>query len=71
MAASTVSGILTRIGMGKLGQVRLEPAQRHERARPGELIQIDIKELGRIERGAGARIVGMAKGEAVLSRSCR
>ena len=46
--------------MGKLGRVGLEPAQRYERARPGELIHIDIKQLGRIERGAGARIVGMA-----------
>ena len=60
MAASTVSGILTRIGMGKLGGVGLEPAERYERERPGELIHIDIKKLGRIERGAGARIVGMA-----------
>ena len=60
MAVSTVSGILTRIGMGKLGRVGLEPAQRYERARPGELIHIDIKQLGRIERGAGARVVGMA-----------
>ena len=60
MATSTVSGILTRIGMGKLGRVGLEPAQRYERARPGELVHIDIKKLGRIERGAGARLVGMA-----------
>ena len=60
MAASTVSGVLTRIGMGKLGRVGLEPAQRYERDRPGELIHIDVKRLGRIERGAGARITGMA-----------
>ncbi len=39
--------------------VGLEPAQRYERARPGELIHIDVKRLGRIERGAGARITGM------------
>ena len=31
MALSTVSGILTRIGMGKLGRLGLEPAQRYER----------------------------------------
>jgi transposase len=43
MALSTVSGILTRIGMGKLGRIGLEPAQRYERARPGELIHIDVK----------------------------
>src|SRR5579875_360731 len=60
MALSTVSGILTRIGMGKLGRLGLEPAQRYERARPGELIHIDVKKLGRIERGAGHRITGMA-----------
>ena len=39
-----------RIGMGKLGRLGLEPAQRYERARPGELIHIDVKKLGRIER---------------------
>ncbi len=58
MALSTVSGILTRIGMGKLGRVGLEPAQRYERARPGELIHIDVKKLGRIHSGAGHRFIG-------------
>jgi transposase InsO family protein len=58
MPLSTVSGILARIGMGKLGRLGLEPAQRYERARPGELIHIDVKKLGRIERGAGKRIFG-------------
>jgi transposase InsO family protein len=56
MALSTVSGILTRIGMGKLGRLGLEPAQRYERARPGELIHIDVKKLGRIQGGAGKRV---------------
>jgi|SRR5579864_1084997 len=58
MALSTVSGVLKRIGMGKLGRLGLEPARRYERARPGELIHIDVKKLGRIERGAGHRITG-------------
>ena len=58
MALSTVSGILTRIGMGKLGRLGLEPAQRYERARPGELIHIDVKKLGRIGSGAGHRMTG-------------
>jgi transposase len=57
MALSTVSGILTRIGMGKLGRLGLEPAQRYERARPGELIHIDVKKLGRI-LVPGHRITG-------------
>jgi transposase InsO family protein len=53
---STVSGILRRIGMGKLGRLGLEPAVRYERARPGELIHVDVKKLGRIKGGAGKRI---------------
>ena len=53
MALSTVSGILTRIGLGKLGRLGLEPAQRYERARPGELIHIDVKKLGRITVAPG------------------
>ena len=55
MALSTVSGILTRIGMGKLGRLGLEQPIRYERSRPGELVHIDVKKLGRIERGAGKR----------------
>jgi transposase len=57
MALSTVSAILTRIGMGKLGRVGLEPAQRYERQRPGELIHIDVKKIGRIAR-PGHRVLG-------------
>jgi transposase InsO family protein/transposase len=55
---STVSGILTRIGMGKLGRLGLEPAERYERDRPGELLHIDVKKLGRIHGGAGHRMTG-------------
>jgi transposase InsO family protein len=61
MALSTVSGILTRIGMGRLGRLGLEPARRYERARPGELVHVDVKKLGRIERGAGKRITGVKR----------
>ena len=34
---STVSAILTRAGLGRLGRLGLEPARRYERERPGEL----------------------------------
>jgi transposase InsO family protein/transposase len=57
MALSTVSGILTRIGMGRLGRLGLEPAERYERQRPGELIHVDVKKLGRIAR-PGHRVLG-------------
>jgi transposase InsO family protein len=58
MARSTVSGLLKRAGMGKLGRLGLEPAVRYERERPGELIHIDVKKLGRIQGGAGKRVTG-------------
>jgi transposase InsO family protein len=58
MPVSTVSGILKRIGMGKLGRLGMEPVVRYERERPGELIHIDVKKLGRIQGGAGKRVTG-------------
>ena len=61
MALSTVSGILTRIGMGKLGRLGLEQPVRYERSRPGELVHIDVKKLGRIKGGAGRRVRGGKK----------
>ena len=60
MALSTVSGILTKIGMGKLGRLGLEPAVRYERSVPGELIHVDVKKLGRISR-PGWRVTGGRK----------
>ena len=57
MPLSTVSGILTRLGLGRLGRIGLEQPLRYERSRPGELIHIDVKKLGRI-RGVGHRISG-------------
>ena len=61
MPLSTVSGILTRIGMGRLGQLGLEAAERYERERPGELIHVDVKKLGRIAR-PGHRVLGRLSG---------
>ncbi len=58
---STVSGILTRIGMGKLGRLGLEAARRYERERPGELVHIDVKKLGRIHGGAGKRFTAVKR----------
>ena len=61
MALSTVSGILTRSGMGRLGRLGLEPAVRYERSRPGELVHGDVKQLARIQGGAGWRVRGGAQ----------
>src|SRR6478672_1916119 len=58
MPLSTVSAVLRRQGLGRLGRLGLEPAVRYERTRPGELVHIDVKKLGRIQGGAGKRIGG-------------
>jgi transposase InsO family protein len=60
MATSTVSAVLKRLGLGKLSRLEPpEPIRRYERARPGELIHIDVKKLGRIgPHGAGHRVTG-------------
>jgi transposase InsO family protein len=58
MALSTVSRWLGRIGLGKRSRLSPpEPPNRYERKRPGELIHVDIKKLGRILR-PGHRVTG-------------
>jgi transposase InsO family protein len=57
MPLSTVSGILTRTGLGRLGRLGLEQPVRYERSRPGELVHFDVKKLGRIDR-PGHRVTG-------------
>ena len=61
MPLSTVSAVLGRAGLGRLGRLGLEPARRYQRSRPGELVHIDVKKLGRIEGGAGWRVRGGAQ----------
>jgi transposase InsO family protein len=62
MPASTVSGILTRIGLGKLSRLGpLEPPNRYEKQRPGELVHVDVKKLGQIAR-PGHRVTGRVAG---------
>ena len=55
MPHSTVSAVLRRLGMGRRGRLGLEPAIRYEHDRPGELVHLDVKKLGRIEGGVGKR----------------
>jgi len=58
MALSTVSRWLRRIGLGKRSRLEPpEPPNRYERKRPGELIHVDVKKLGRILR-PGHRVTG-------------
>jgi transposase InsO family protein len=51
LARSTVSAALTRLGLARLRYLNPPPpVVRYERQRPGELVHVDTKKLGRIER---------------------
>jgi transposase InsO family protein len=60
MPLSTVSAVLKREGLGRLSRLEPpEPPNRYQRERPGELVHVDVKKLGRVsERGAGHRMLG-------------
>jgi transposase InsO family protein len=59
MALSTVSRWLKRIGLGKRSRLEpTEPPNRYERKRPGELVHVDVKKLGRIAQ-PGHRMTGI------------
>jgi transposase InsO family protein len=69
MALSTVSAVLKRVGLGKRSKLEPpEPPNRYERRRPGELIHIDIKKLGRILR-PGHRVTGSRRGQSRPSQN--
>ena len=62
MPLSTVAAILARIGLGRLSRLGpREPPNRYEKSRPGELVHIDVKRLGRIAR-PGHRVTGRVAG---------
>lgn len=59
---STVTLVLRRLGLNRLKALDpVEPKVRYERQRPGELIHIDTKKLGRIN-GIGHRVTGDRRG---------
>lgn len=60
---STVGTVLRRLGLGRLGTLEVKPpVLRYEREKPGELIHIDTKKLGKIN-GLGHRITGDRHGQ--------
>jgi transposase InsO family protein len=62
LSPATVSRILQRLGLNRLSSLEpAAPARRYERERPGELIHIDIKKLGRFDR-PGHRVTGDRQG---------
>jgi hypothetical protein len=61
MPASTVHRVLVRHGLNRLDhldRVTRAPIRRMEMTRPGELVHVDIKKLGRIPTGGGWRVHG-------------
>jgi transposase InsO family protein len=58
LSPATVSRILKRAGLSRMKDLDpAEPVRRYERQRPGEMIHIDIKKLGRFAQ-AGHRVTG-------------
>jgi transposase InsO family protein len=65
IAASTAHRILQRHGLpplATLDRATGDPVRRYERSRPGELVHIDVKKLGRIPDGGGHKTLGRAAG---------
>jgi len=63
VSPATVSRVLRRLGLNTLKALEpAEPVRRYERDRPGELLHIDIKKLGRFER-PGHRVTGDRTGQ--------
>jgi transposase InsO family protein len=62
MAVSTVGAVLRRLGLNRLSRLEPpEPPNRYERRRPGELVHLDIKKLGRFNT-PGHRATGRGHG---------
>jgi transposase InsO family protein len=57
---STVYGVLRRQGLSRLAHLDRPTAipVRYERARPGELVHVDVKKLGKIRAGGGWKMRG-------------
>ena len=63
VSRATVSRVLKRLGLNRLSALQpAEPPRRYQRERPGELIHIDIKKLGKFNR-IGHRITGDRTGQ--------
>ncbi len=63
VSPATVSRVLKRLGLNRLSALEpAEPPRRYQRDRPGELIHIDIKKLGKFNR-IGHRITGDRTGQ--------
>jgi transposase InsO family protein len=65
MPSSTVHAVLVRCRLNRLSHLDRatgEPIRRYEHERPGDLIHVDVKKLGRVPDGGGWRYVGRQQG---------
>ena len=63
VSPATVSRVLKRLGLSKLSALEpAEPPRRYEREKPGEMIHLDIKKLGKFNQ-IGHRITGDRTGQ--------
>ena len=65
MPASTVHAVLVRVRLNRLHHVDVrtgEPIRRYEHDKPGAMIHVDVKKIGRIPDGGGHRFVGRQQG---------
>jgi transposase InsO family protein len=63
VSAATAARILRRVGLSRRGRCEPPaPVQRYEHPRPGDLLHLDTKKLGRIVGGPGHRITGRFAG---------
>jgi len=72
LPASTVHAVLTRHGLHRLAWLDRptgQPVRRYERARPGELVHVDVKKLGRLRDGGGWRVHGRDSAQRNHSRT--
>ncbi|MFK0136304.1 IS481 family transposase [Streptomyces murinus] len=70
LPASTVHRILVRHRLNRLAFLDRPTGQvirRYERDRPGELIHVDVKKLGRIPYGGGHKVLGRQAGRTTRS----
>jgi transposase InsO family protein len=64
--ASTVHAVLVRCRLNRLHHVDVrtgEPIRRYEHNKPGAMIHVDVKKLGKIPDGGGLRFVGRQQGD--------
>jgi transposase InsO family protein len=65
MPSSTVHAVLVRCRINRLSHIDRatgEPIRRYERERPGDLLHVDVKKLGRVPDGGGWRYIGRRQG---------